>query len=106
MKSLRIAAALGASLLGASAWAQTTGTDFCVPGQNGVTTCPCNNPPAGTGKGCANFGPSTSGQSASLSATGVASVTDGSDTLTLMAVDTNDTVLTVFLQASSATTSG
>jgi hypothetical protein len=103
---MKITALLGSFLLAAPAFSQSPGTDVCLPGQNGVMACPCNNPPAGTGKGCANFGPSTSGQSASLTATGVASVTDGSDTLSLMAVGTNDTVLTVFLQASSATTSG
>ena len=103
MKSLRIAVALGATLLGASAWAQT-GTDFCIPGQNGVTNCPCNNPPAGTGKGCANFGPGTAGQSASLAATGTASLSN--DTLQFMATATNDKVLCVFLQGSSSLGSG
>ena len=106
MKSLRIAFALGAGLFGASAWAQSPGTDFCLPGQNGVSSCPCNNPPAGTGKGCANFGPSTSGQSASLAATGTASVTSGQDTLQFMATATNDQVLCVFLQGTSSLGSG
>jgi hypothetical protein len=104
MKSLRIAFALGAGLIGASAWAQSTGTDFCTPGQNGTTNCPCNNPPAGTGKGCANFGPSTSGQSASLTATGTASVS--ADTLKFMATGTNDQVLCVFLQGTSSLQTG
>lgn len=105
MKSLRIAFLLGAGLYGVSVQAQT-GTDFCIPGQNGVMACPCNNPPAGTGKGCANFGPSTAGQSASLSATGTASVTTGLDTLQLMAASTNDQVLCVFLQGTSSLGTG
>ncbi len=104
MKSLRIAFALGAALIGASAWAQTTGTDFCVPGQAGVTSCPCNNPPAGTGKGCANFGPSQTGQSSALSATGTASLAN--DTLQFMATGTNDQVLCVFIQGTSSLGTG
>ena len=106
MKRMKITALLGTFLLAAPAFSQSPGTDVCLPGQNGVMACPCNNPPAGTGKGCANFGPSTSGQSASLTATGVASVTDGSDTLSLMATGANDTVLTVFLQASTPSAAG
>ena len=106
MKRMKLTALLGTFLLAAPAFSQSPGTNVCLPGQNGIMACPCNNPPAGTGMGCANFGPSPAGQSSSLSATGVASVTDGSDTLSLMATDTNDTVLTVFLQASSASTAG
>jgi hypothetical protein len=103
---MRITALLGTFLLGANAWAQGTGTDVCLPGQNGIMPCPCNNPPAGAGKGCMNYGPSTAGESAALAATGVASVTNGSDTLAFQAVNTNNTVLTVFLQASTATATG
>jgi hypothetical protein len=103
---MKITALLGTFLLAAPAFSQSPGTNVCLPGQNGVMACPCSNPPAGTGLGCANFGPSTAGQSASLMATGVASVTDGSDTLSLMAVGENDTVLSVFLEASTASTAG
>ena len=105
MKSLRIAFLLGAGLCGVPAGAQT-GTDFCLPGQNGVMSCPCNNPPAGTGKGCANFGPSTAGQSASLAASGTASVTTGQDTLQFMTTGANDKVLCVFIQGTSTLGTG
>lgn len=88
---------------GASALAQV-GTNFCEAGQNGVIICPCNNPPAGSGKGCANFGPGQIGQSAVLVASGTASVTNGSDTLQFVVTGENDFVLTVFLQSSATTT--
>ncbi len=90
--------------LGSSAWAQSQFSNVCQAGQSGVIICPCNNPPSGTGMGCANFGPGQVGQSALLTATGTASVTNGSDTLQLMATGENDTVLTVFLQGSAITT--
>ncbi len=76
-----------------------TGTDFCAPGQNGVLACPCNNPPPGGG-GCQNYG---SGMGAVLSALGVASVTDGFDTVQLQVTDGNPTALTVFFQSVGAT---
>ena len=94
---------LGACLIGAAAEAQV-GTNFCEPGLNGVIACPCNNPPAGAGMGCANFGPGQIGQSALLTASGVASVTDGSDTLQFVVTGENDFVLTVFLQGQATTT--
>ena len=86
-----------------SAMAQT-GTTFCEPGQAGVVICPCNNPPAGTGMGCANFGPGQIGQSSILTASGTASVTNGSDTLQFVVTGENDFVLSVFLQGSATTT--
>ena len=103
MKSLRIAFLLGACLYGSSVMAQT-GTDFCVPGQSGVMACPCNNPPAGTGKGCMNFGPSTAGTSSALAASGTASL--AADSVQLMATGTNDQVLCVFLQGTSSLGTG
>ena len=90
-----------ACLLGIPAWGQVVGTDICLPGQNGVMACPCNNPPVGGGKGCDNYGPGSAGVSASLSATGVASVTNGNDTLQFTAVNENDTVLTIFAQSAA-----
>src|SRR5262249_1369706 len=30
-------------------------TPFCFPGQDGVLTCPCANPPSGPVRGCNNF---------------------------------------------------
>jgi len=95
-----------ACLLGMPAWGQAVGTDFCLPGQGGVVACPCNNPPVGGGKGCDKFGPGTSGVSAALNATGVASVTSGMDTLQLGAVSENDTVLTVFAQGVTSAAPG
>jgi hypothetical protein len=93
---------VGAGLIGVSAHAQFA--NFCEPGQNGVIICPCNNPPAGAGMGCANYGPGQVGQSAVLAASGTASVTTGADTLSFVATGENDTVLTIFLQGSATTT--
>lgn len=104
MKRIGIAILLGTGLFGTPAWAQIA--DFCLPGQGGVIACPCNNAPSGTGKGCANYGPSTSGPSASLTVTGTASVTAGQDTLQLMATGTNDQVLCVFIQGPAASGTG
>jgi hypothetical protein len=101
--SRRAGLILGACLIGAVAQAQV-GTNFCEPGLNGVIACPCNNPPAGTGMGCANFGPGQVGQSALLTASGVASVTNGADTLQFTVTGENDFVLTVFLQGQATTT--
>ena len=87
-------------ILSSAGLVKPTGIDFCVPGQNGVLACPCNNPPPGAG-GCRNYG---SGQGAVLTALGVASVTDGFDTVQLQMTDGNSTSLTVFLQSSATTT--
>ena len=95
---------MGAVGIGSSAWAQSPFSNVCEAGQSGVIICPCNNPPAGTGMGCANFGPGQIGQSALLAASGTPSVTNGSDTLQLMVTGENDFVLTVFLQGSAITT--
>jgi len=100
--AVRTGLLLGAVGIGSSAWAQFS--NVCEPGQNGVIICPCNNPPAGTGAGCANFGPGQVGQSSLLTASGTPSVTNGSDTLQFMATGENDFVLTVFLQGSAITT--
>jgi hypothetical protein len=92
-----------ACILGAANLVKPTGTTFCEPGQNAVMSCPCNNS-ASPGGGCGNFGPGQIGQSAVMTAIGVASVTDGFDTLQFQVVGENNTSLTVLLQASSTTT--
>jgi hypothetical protein len=86
-------------ILSSAGLVKPTGTDFCSPGQSGVLSCPCNNPPTGGG-GCQNYG---AGQGALLTALGVASVTDGFDTVQLQVTDSNSTALTVFLQSSGTT---
>ena len=54
---------------------------FCYPGQGGIRTCPCGNPPGSGIVGCNNFGPSPAGGTggARLAATGTPSL--GSDTI-------------------------
>ena len=88
-------------MLGSANSVKPTGASFCQPGQNAVMSCPCNNP-ANAGGGCGNYGPSTPGQSAVLTALGNASITDGMDTLQFQVVGENDRSLTVLLQASAA----
>jgi len=53
-----------------SAMAQMTA--FCLPGQGGVISCPCMNPPTNSGAGCNNFGPTPPGGTggATLQSTG------------------------------------
>lgn len=65
----------------------------CLPGQGGIIPCPCGNPPAGGGLGCNNFGAGPAA-SATLGATGVASLAN--DTVTLVATGENNTSTTVF----------
>jgi hypothetical protein len=67
--------------------------DFCFPGQAGVATCPCNNPPTSVGHGCNNFGagPVESGE---ISAFGVPSI--GTDTVKLVSTGENNTSTTIF----------
>jgi len=93
--------ALAACILGSASSVKPAGTDFCLPGQNGVLSCPCKNTPVGSG-GCRNFGAGVMGPSAMLSALGIASVTDGFDTLQFQVTDGNGTTLTVFLQSTGA----
>ncbi|MFN0008048.1 MAG: FG-GAP-like repeat-containing protein [Planctomycetota bacterium] len=65
---------------------------LCSPGLAGVVSCPCGNPPSGSGRGCNNFGASSGG--ASLNGSGVASL--GSDSVVLSAANENLTSLTIF----------
>lgn len=78
-------------------------TSFCLPGQNGVRVCPCNNPPAGNGLGCDNFGAGPA-DSATLSASGTASLS--ADTLVFTATGENNTSFTIFAQGTSTFASG
>src|SRR6185369_56023 len=50
------------------------------PGQGGVTTCPCGNPPTSPTVGCDNFGPNPPGGTggANLDCTGVAATSGDS----------------------------
>ncbi len=77
--------------------------DFCLPGQNGVIACPCNNPPTGTGMGCSNFVPWANG-SCLLYATGIASL--AADSLTFTSMGENSTSLTIFLQGTASIPTG
>jgi hypothetical protein len=78
-------------------------TAECQPGQGGVISCPCGNPPAGGGLGCDNFGagPADSG---TLSASGLASLSG--DTVVLTATGENNTATTVFWTGKDPVTSG
>jgi hypothetical protein len=77
--------------------------DFCLPGQNGVISCPCNNPPVGTGMGCNNFG-GWPNDSCLLYATGIASL--AADSLTFTSTGENSTSLTIFLQGTASISTG
>jgi hypothetical protein len=68
-------------------------TQFCFPGQGGIISCPCGNPPAGGGLGCDNFGVGPA-QSGTLTATGLASLS--ADTVLLVATGENNTSWTAF----------
>ena len=68
---------------------------FCFPGQFGVISCPCGNPPSASGLGCNNFGAGPAA-SAGLTASGTASI--GSDSVVLSVTGENNTSLTVFFQ--------
>jgi len=65
---------------------------LCHPGTAGIVSCPCGNPPSGSGRGCNNFGASSGG--ATMAGSGVASL--GSDSVLLSAANENLTSLTIF----------
>lgn len=75
-------------------------TQNCRPGIDaGLIACPCGNPPAGGGLGCNNFQPTGPVASATLTASGVADLSDdgdGTPSLILMATGENSGALTVF----------
>ena len=77
--------------------------DFCFPGQGGVITCPCNNPPTSLGRGCNNFGAGPA-FSAELSYFGCWSLAN--DTATLTVTGENNTSTTIFLQSPSSSSTG
>jgi hypothetical protein len=77
--------------------------DFCFPGQSGIMTCPCGNPPTASGRGCNNFGTGPA-FSAEISATGSPSI--ASDTCKLIATGENNTSTTIFLQSPSSSSTG
>jgi hypothetical protein len=79
------------------------GVAFCFPGQSGVITCPCGNPPTSVGRGCNNFGAGPA-DSAQISAAGIASI--ASDTVVLTATGENNTSTTIFLQSPSSSSTG
>jgi hypothetical protein len=73
------------------------GSIGCVPGQNGIVSCPCGNPPVAPGLGCNNFGagPAASGL---LQGSGTASIS--SDSVVLNSSGENNTSLSVFFGGS------
>jgi hypothetical protein len=71
-----------------------TGESFCVPGQNAVMPCPCGNPPAPSNRGCDN---SSATGGAQLTATGLASLTTGSDTAHMTCSGEKPTALSILL---------
>jgi hypothetical protein len=80
----------------------TSMVPFCFPGQVGVVSCPCANPPASNRRGCDNFGAMSGG--AMLSSVGTASLAQ--DTLELIALGENASAFTIFLQATAQLPSG
>jgi hypothetical protein len=68
-------------------------TYTCTPGDPGINTCPCSNPPTGANRGCNNKG-ATGG--ASISATGSNSLT--TPTLTFTTANENASVGSVLIQ--------
>jgi hypothetical protein len=71
-------------------------TYTCTPGDPGIGTCPCGNPPTGANRGCNNKG-ATGG--ASITGSGVASV--GAPTLTFTTANENATVGSVLIQGTA-----
>ena len=69
---------------------------YCDPGSAGVISCPCGNPPAGSGRGCDN---SSATGGASISASGSASL--ASDTLVFVTANQRPTGTTILLQGNN-----
>jgi hypothetical protein len=82
---------------------QNAGHDFCIPGVNGVRSCPCNNPqvPAGSDRGCNN---SASTGGAALTSSGTASLSN--DTVTFTSTGEKPTAFSIFLQGNSVISAG
>jgi hypothetical protein len=79
----------------------TPATSICEPGSAGVMTCPCSNPPAGSGRGCDN---SASTGGAHLAAAGNASLS--SDTLVFTTSGETPTATSIVLQGDNVSPSG
>jgi Tol biopolymer transport system component len=83
---------------------RTGGVGFaslCEPGVGGVRTCPCGNPPGGSGRGCEN---SAGTGGARLSATGGASLS--SDSLVFTTSGEKPTATSVLLQGTASSAGG
>jgi hypothetical protein len=74
---------------------------MCSPGDTGVDGCPCQNPPAGLGRGCDN---SASTGGARLTASGVASLS--ADTLVLTTSGERATAFSLVLQGTTVRPAG
>jgi hypothetical protein len=74
------------------------GEPICEPGQNGVSSCPCGNPPSGNTTGCNN---SSSTGGAFLSATGTSSLS--SDTVVFTCTGEKPTALSIVIQGTALT---
>jgi hypothetical protein len=77
-------------------------TSFCHPGEDGVRSCPCNNPPAASGRGCDNFGAHSGG--AQLSAVGTAMLSY--DTVVFTSSGENANSLSILLQGKTSVVGG
>ena len=75
---------------------------YCSPGDSGVLTCPCANPPSAVGRGCDNFAAHSGG--AILSAAGNPSL--GLDTLVFTASGENATAFTIVVQGTTTNATG
>ena len=83
-------------------WVQSPpGISYCDPGLNGVSACPCSNPPSGPSRGCDN---SSSTGGAQLSSAGMASL--AADTVVLTATGEKPTATSVFLQGDTSVQAG
>ena len=74
---------------------------FCEPGVAGVNTCPCSNPPSGSGRGCDN---SSSTGGATLTASGSSILS--SDTLVFTTSGEKPTATSIVLQGTAFSTTG
>ena len=90
--------ALAASLASAQG---PSGTEFCFPGQAGVISCPCNNPPPLGQRGC-NNSQGTGG--AWLNAQGVASLSQ--DSVLFTTLYERSTALSILVQGDQIVASG
>lgn len=79
-------------------------THFCFPGQGGVRTCPCANPPTDPSRGCNNFQGSGPVDSARMDGSGVASISN--DTFVTTTSGENSTSLSIVTQGPSTIAAG